>query len=131
MGPAEALGGPIHDGFEHPLRIVLELVVPDAQHPPAFLLEESVALAVTQGVGMLATIEFDNQPRLPAGEVGEVGADRELTGELRPEAGNDPPQLALVLRGTIAKGACPLGLSNWNPAAHAPSIARRASRTHP
>jgi hypothetical protein len=83
VGAAEALGGSVDDGLENAVWIVIERVVPDAHHRPAFLLKEAVAPSVAQRFSMLAAIELDNQPGLATCEIGKVRADWKLTSEFR------------------------------------------------
>ena len=73
MGAAEALGGSIHDRLKDALGVLVQFVVPDAKDRPAFLGEEGVAALVMPGFGMLTAVQLDDELRLPAGEVGEVG----------------------------------------------------------
>jgi hypothetical protein len=102
VGAAEALGGSTFG-------ILVELVVPHPKDRPALLREERVAPQVARGPRMLAAIELDDQFGLPAGEVREVRPDRELPGELRPQARDDAPELALVPRRAIAQLTRALG----------------------
>ena len=67
----------------------------------------------------LAAVEFDNQPGLPAGEVGDVGSDRQLTREFWPQPGQHAPKLALMPGRIVAQRSCALRLIEWNTTAHA------------
>lgn len=58
---------------------------------------------------MLAAVDFDHQLGLAAGEVGDVGADRELSRELWAVAGEDVPDFAFFGRRVGAEGAGSLG----------------------
>jgi len=83
VGAAEALGGSIRDRPKYSLGVLVQLVVPEAQNGPAFLLKKCISKAVPARFGMLAAVEFKNQLCLPAGEVGKVRANGELASELR------------------------------------------------
>ena len=132
MGAAEALGGSVHYRLEHALRILIEIVVPDAQDRPAFLREECVATLVPVGFGMLAAVQLNDELRPAAGEIGEVRADRQLTRELGSQARNHRPEFGLMPRCMRAQSAGASGLVERNASAHACGLQRRrASRTHP
>ena len=85
MGAAEALGGALHDRVEHAVRVLVQLVVPHPQNRPTLACKESIPPNVPLALGMLTAIQFNNQPRLPAREVGNIRSDWQLTGELRPQ----------------------------------------------
>lgn len=132
MGAAEALGGSVHDGIEHAIRVVIQFAVPDPQNRPTFPGEERVALLVPLGFGMLAAVKFNDEFRLPAREIGEVRSDRKLTRKLWPKAGNHAPQLAFVPRRAGAQCSCTLCGIERDTAAHGSSVRQaRASRTDP
>ena len=97
MGAAEALGGAVHDRFEHAVGIFIELAVPDPEDRPTFLMEKRVASSVTRELSMLAAIELHDQLGLSAGEVCEVWADGELPRELRAQARDHAPELRSCL----------------------------------
>ncbi len=86
MGAAEALGGSVENCSQRTIRTFDKLIVPETKNRPAFLSQIFVALPVIIGVRVLAAIEFDDELRLPAGEVRDIGADQQLTRELRPVA---------------------------------------------
>jgi hypothetical protein len=88
VGAAEALGGSLHDRFQHAFGVLIQFVVPDPEDGPSFLREERITLPIVIGVGVLAAIEFDDELRLPAGEVCVIGADWELAGKLWAQAGD-------------------------------------------
>ena len=69
VGAAEALGGFEEDGLGHTVGILVHFAVPEADDGPSFLLEETGPGFVGRRVDMLAPIDFDDQPRLPAGEI--------------------------------------------------------------
>jgi len=83
VGAAEALGGSLKDGVEHTLGIGVQLGVPHPQNRPSFACQKSVASNVTRAIRMMATVQLDDEPRLAAGEIGDIGADPQLPGELR------------------------------------------------
>jgi hypothetical protein len=76
VGAAEALGGSIRNRLNDTLRILAQFTVPEAQDGPAFLPQEGVAAEVASAVHVLAAVEFDDQPRVTAGEVGPIGSWR-------------------------------------------------------
>jgi len=132
VGAAEALGGLLRDCPEYTLRIFVQLIVPNAQDRPGFLLKKCVPPPVAFRLSVLSSVQLDDQLRLPAREVGEIGSDRELARELWPQPRDHAPELALMPRCVGAEFACALGLIGGNAAVHASSLEpRRASRTHP
>ena len=86
MGAAEALGGSIHDRLKYPIRVLVQLAVPDAKNRPTLLFEEAVALLIMLRSSMLAAIHLDDQLCLSAGEVREVRPDWQFARELRAQA---------------------------------------------
>ena len=72
MGAAEALGGFAEDGFGDTVGIFVHFAVPEADHGPALCFEGAGADSIIGRINMLAAIDFDDQPRLPAGEIGGV-----------------------------------------------------------
>jgi len=119
VGAAEALGGSIRYRLKHTLGIFVQLVVPYAKNGPAFLPKRLVPRLVAQRVGMLTAVEFNNQPGLSAGEVRDVGSDRQLARELWPQPGQHAPKLALMPGRIVAQRSCALRLIEWNSPAHA------------
>jgi hypothetical protein len=77
-------------------------VVPHAKDRPSFLRKKGITPLVVLRFRMLAAVQLDDELRLPAGVVGDVGTDRELARELGTQARDHAPQLAFVPRGTIA-----------------------------
>jgi len=75
-GAAEALGGSIHNRLKYTLGVFVQLVVPDTDDRPTFPAQELVTPPIMIRFGMLAAVELDDQLRLAAREVGEIGADR-------------------------------------------------------
>ena len=57
--------------------------VPEPHHRPALRHHEPITPPVILAFEMLASIEFDNEPALSTGEIGEIRPDRQLTGEFR------------------------------------------------
>jgi len=119
VGAAEALGGSIRYRLKHTLGIFVQLVVPYAKDGPAFLPKRLVPRLVAQRVGKLTAVEFNNQPGLSAGEVRDVGSDRQLARELWPQPGQHAPKLALMPGRIVAQRSCALRLIEWNSPAHA------------
>ena len=72
------------DAFEHLLEILAKLVVPEAHNAKALSLKKSGAQAVVIELllGMLASIQLNDQSGFEAAEVHYVGADRMLAAEL-------------------------------------------------
>ena len=97
MGPAEALGGPEQDGFCDPRRIGVHVAVPEADDRPAFAFEVGELVRVSGIPGMLSAIDLDNQPGFTTGEVGDGGADDELSRERGAVARQDTPQVRSCL----------------------------------
>jgi len=66
------------------LKILAQLVVPEAHDAKALSPEKRCALAVVIELllGMLASIQFNNQTRFEAAEVHYIRADRMLAAEL-------------------------------------------------
>ena len=91
MGTAEALGGPLNNQIEHIIRIGIQRGVPNPQNRPALVREESIAPNIALAIHMRAPVQLNDQPRLTAGEIGDVGSDRQLTGEPRPKPRNQMP----------------------------------------
>ncbi len=76
MGAAEALGGSIHNRLEDTIGIVDQFIVPDAHDTPTFLLKEAVTALIARGLRVLASVQFNDQSCLSAGEVGGIRTDR-------------------------------------------------------
>src|SRR5258705_13700739 len=58
---------------------------------------------------MLAAIDLDDQLRLPAREVGDIGFYGEPAGEFRPVAGEEAPESELLRSRVVAQLASPIG----------------------
>lgn len=131
MGAPEAVSGSIHDRFKYTFRVFIELVVPDSEDSPPFLLQEVIAFLVALAFRVLATVEFNDQPGLPPGEIGIVRADRQLAREFGPQARQHSPKLALMSGGIVAQIPGALCLIIWNATAHAVDRNRNARFAHP
>jgi hypothetical protein len=70
-----------YDALENALRIREHVVVPRPQDAPSMGGEEGISPFVSARLGMLAAIDFDDQPRLDGSEVDYVGQDRMLSPE--------------------------------------------------
>jgi len=110
VGAAEALGGSLDDCPEDAVRILIQVIVPDAQDGPASLREERIASLIPLGFGMLCAVQLDDQLRLPAREIGKIRSNRELSRELRSKPRDHAPKLALMRRRAIAEFPCSLSL---------------------
>jgi hypothetical protein len=84
VGAAEALGGAPHDRIEHPRRISVHLSIPYPQNRPSLLSKKGVPPQIAIALGMLTTVQLDDELRLPTCEVGNVRSNRQLSRELRP-----------------------------------------------
>lgn len=69
-------------GLGDTLRILQHIIVPEAQDGIALGVEVSGAFLVSRGIEMAAAIEFDNERRLPAGKIGEIGTYWQLANKL-------------------------------------------------
>jgi len=73
----------LQNHFQHRLRLLKHLVIPEPQYPKSLRLHLQVAARIIFRLFlMLPSIQFDNQLRFQAGEIGDVVAD----GHLAPEA---------------------------------------------
>ena len=64
--------------------IAQHLVIPESQHTIAMFAEPSIAHGVSSALGMLATVNLDDQPFLSTDEINDVPSDRLLTDEFMP-----------------------------------------------
>ena len=117
MGAAEGLGGSIHNRLKYSFRVIIQLIVPDAQDCPTLLPEIRIAPLISFRLGMLTAIQLDDQLRLSAGKISKVGTDRKLAREFRPKAGEESPEFAFMLRRMVAQTAGALCLVERNAAA--------------
>jgi len=67
--------------LQHAVEIAENLVVPDTHDAIAERIQVSVAALIGCAVGMLATIDFDDEAPLAADKVNVIGADRLLASE--------------------------------------------------
>jgi hypothetical protein len=58
-----------------------DVVVPESQDPPSAVAEVGIPRVVIAKVRMLPTVRFDNEPRLDAREIDDVGRNRMLAAE--------------------------------------------------
>src|SRR5436309_6534341 len=70
--------------FNHPFDIFEHVVIPEAKHAVAVGLQIAGAPLIARAVGVLAAIDFDDDPGLVAGEVREERTDRGLPAKVRP-----------------------------------------------
>jgi hypothetical protein len=87
--------------LKHAIPIGEHIVVPEAKDPPSFRDQESIAFEVTGTVGMLATVEFDDEPLLDRGKVCNVRPDWHLSAEFcatQPAISQQKPYRALCVR---------------------------------
>jgi hypothetical protein len=132
VGAAEALGGPLHDSVEHPVRIGVQLRVPHPQNRPTLVRQEGVAPNIALTIRMLATVQLEDELRLPTGEIRNVRPDRQLPRELRPQPRDQVPKRNLMPRRLVAQPPRALRIIQRNAPAHALSLTPGgASRTHP
>ena len=68
----------LDDRSQDTLTIDKDFVVPESENPPAMPPQLVVPQVMVAGPRMLAAIRFDNQARLKASKVDDVGWDREL-----------------------------------------------------
>src|SRR5690606_393732 len=72
-------GNPVPYSF----RIYQYIMIPESDHPETLGFKPArPGFVISCRIGMLATIEFDDQPAFKANEVGEVSAQRNLPAEL-------------------------------------------------
>jgi len=68
--------------FAHGSTVLQNVMVPEAEDGIASLLHEGITAAIVCAVDVLRTVDLNDQPMFPTCEIGEVGTDRELPGEL-------------------------------------------------
>ena len=66
------------DGHQNSLGVGKNLVVPEPENAPALSPELAVPPVMVAGASMLAAIGFDDQARVNASEIDDVGRDGEL-----------------------------------------------------
>jgi hypothetical protein len=99
VGAAEALGGSQQDRLDNAFRIGADIRIPEADDCPTGSLEIACPTQVRFGLRVLPAVQLDDQPRLPACEIDDERADRELAGEFRPVAMKQVPDRALGIGG--------------------------------
>lgn len=68
--------------FKHGLRFQQHLVIPKPQHPKPSFFDLPVSMAIVlRVVLMLSAIQFDDQFGFDAGEIGDIGTNRNLAPE--------------------------------------------------
>ena len=71
------------DAVHHTFESFKDLAVPEPENPIAMAIENGCSLSVIYcGFAMLAAVEFDDQPRGVAGEVGDIAGERRLAAEV-------------------------------------------------
>ena len=107
MGDAvKAFGAPGQDELGRPVRIILNLIIPEPNERPALALKECGSTGVIfDGACMLAAIKLDRQFGFPAGKVDNERFDDQLTSEPGTVVAQANPQQAFRLCRTVAKFA--------------------------
>jgi hypothetical protein len=117
---AQSIGNRCDDAVD----VVVDLGHREPQHAVAHMAEPAISPRVIDGlIAVVVAVDFDHQPCLQAGEVGEVGADGNLASKLAPHQlpaaqavpeapfgpGHPPPQLLAAL---IPSSPSETGLTN-------------------
>ncbi len=90
---AKALLALSQNKFRSAVRIILNLIVPKADHQPALAFEKCGTASIVIGCeNMLATIQFDRQLCVPACQVEYVRANDQLSRKSRPILAQAQPQ---------------------------------------
>ncbi len=132
MGAAEAVGGSTHDGLKDTLRIGFQLIVPDPDDRPTLRSKKLIAPLIALRLEMLTAVQFNDQLRLPACEVGVVGPHGQLSRKFGTQAREKSPKPSLMACRMVAQRTCAACPIEFDPGAHLSNlIAKRASRTHP
>jgi hypothetical protein len=76
------------NGFDYSACVGKRFIVPKSNYPPTPIFEPSCAARVSQTVGMLTTVDLNDQSMLGTGEVDDVISDRVLSPEFIP---HQPP----------------------------------------
>ena len=104
------------DGFEYTIHFFENLVVPEPQYAESGVCQDGRAFRVGCGrIGMLATIELDDEPSFQAYKIDDVVTERMLSTELASVQSAHPqpsPQRAFGIGGGVAKPARPLWPKN-------------------
>lgn len=72
----------LEDHLDHTVFIFKELVVPEPEHPVSVCQKPLVPLLIALALGMLAAVQFHDEPSLEAEEVGEKGSNGRLSAKL-------------------------------------------------
>jgi hypothetical protein len=91
VGTAKAFGGSLHDQIEHTIGVGVQLGIPNPQNRPALAGQKGIAPNIALAIDMLTAVQLDYEFGLTAGEIGDVGTDRQLAGEPRPKPRNQMP----------------------------------------
>ena len=84
-GAVKALCAVRQDELCRPVRILFDIIVPEAKHRPALRFEkDGASIIISRGFGMLASVHLDRQLRLTAGQVDDEVVDNQLPGEPGP-----------------------------------------------
>jgi hypothetical protein len=86
---------------------------------------------VTIGLSVLTAVDLDHQLCLSACEVDDVGADRQLSSELRSVARKQFPDLAFFGGCVRPQRAGAFSGFDFYASRHLSAVAKRALRTHP
>ena len=70
-----------NDHFQHAAAIAQHVMIPEAEHAIAFRCEPSVAFGITRVLGVLSTIDFDDEALVMADKINRETADRCLPPE--------------------------------------------------
>jgi hypothetical protein len=98
-GAVKALGTALKDKLGSAIRILLNVIIPQTQDSPAFVLEEiRTALIIGCRIDMLAAVQLDRQLRLSAGEIDDIRFDHQLAREAWPIMSQAKPQQPLRFR---------------------------------
>ena len=85
--PAAGLGDPVQDAFE----IAHHITISEAENPVPGTVHEPVAVPVISDLNRMGiAIDLDDKPGFLADEVGDVGAERNLSFELETEQPTRP-----------------------------------------
>jgi hypothetical protein len=122
------------DRFEYDLGSTQHIVVPEAQHPKTTRSEKHVSTGiVVRLLGMLASVQLDDDGSLKAREVADIGSDRMLSAEFEAcqlTSAQTLPKHALRMSRVFAKGAgeakhpptrpriAGISMANYNPCEH-------------
>ena len=69
------------DGFEHPIAILQDIMVPEAEDSPSVAAKHSIARVVLAVAAVLSAIGLDDEAPLNASKIDYVRRDRMLTPE--------------------------------------------------